>query len=407
MNGTQGTTQNYLPTIKTSEFVEYAIPMADGGLAMMVYGAPGIGKTALSLRLGMEPEMVAWSNAKSGLTLDALQVVHLSAPELNPEDLMGVPTIKDLQRRFMDGREELFRVTVWATPAMFDPTRPFILFIDEPNRCEPAVRNALFQLITGKTTSAGFALPLGSFVVMAGNRLEDRAGVRTLDNAFNGRAGHFNMVADLEAWLDWAQGQGLSPLVRAFLKRNPGQLADLFKPDDPSPQKPMPRTWEAVGRIYASPTYSQAQKRITADGLVGKSSAQLLAAFAKHEDAIPDPETLRKNPDSIKIPAPGDIDTAWVLSMALADQMVQPVQNERDSLSDPLGIGIGIVLGKLVDSHADPATYALESARRKISAEQKENKGAKPRPKVFLTVANRVGQHERFRKLFQAIVDAQ
>jgi MoxR-like ATPase len=396
----KGQVGGYLPKILTSDFVKYAAAMAEGGLAMMVYGPPGIGKTALALTLGHSQELVAWSNAKSGLSLDAIQVVHLSAPELNPEDLMGVPTIRELQRRMADGREETFRVTVWAIPQMFNPERPFVLFVDEPNRCDPSVRNALFQLITGKSTSGGFSLPAGSFVIMAGNRFEDRAGVKTLDNAFNGRAGHFNMEVDVDAWLEWALGAGLSPIVRAFIKRNPSQLADRFDADDVAPQKPMPRTWEAVGRIYASGRFGQDVKRTTAEALIGRGSAQLLHAYSKHESAIPDPDTIIKDPMAVRIPGISEIDTAWVLSMALSDHMTR---DTTTPMNDPLGIGIAKILERLVENHPEPSTYALESARKRNTSEQR--KPGQP-AKVFLTVASIVGQQQRFGQLLKAIVGA-
>jgi len=167
-----------IPSISTSQLSDLVLTMARSGLALMLYGAPGIGKTSLLQGLGRHGDLLGWASHQAGYAIEELPVVTLSAPELNVEDLLGVPTVEDLVRHLPSGATKAFRVTRWALPALFDPTHPFILFIDEPNRCEPAVRNALFQLITGRTTTSGFELPKGSVVVMAGNRLEDKAGVR-------------------------------------------------------------------------------------------------------------------------------------------------------------------------------------------------------------------------------------
>jgi MoxR-like ATPase len=403
-----------IPNILTEGMAPMAAAMAMANKGVMFHGAPGIGKTAIATTLGGDPDLVDWSNQQSGLHLKALKVVTLSAPELNPEDLMGVPTIKEVVRRFeKENRSETCRVTVWATPTMLDPTEPFILFIDEPNRCEPAVRNALFQLVTGNTTSSGFKMPPGSVVIAAGNRAEDKAGTRSMDNAWTNRFAHMNVSVSVPAWLDWAQENGLSPVVRAFIKRNPSYLSEKFDASDPSPAKPTPRSWEGVGRIYADKGNSNILKTIAAEGLIGKPGAQLLKAFAKHEEAIPDPDVLKKNPDSIKIPAANDMDTAWAMSMALADQMVRAPGPGMHVFQDPLALGIAHVLKKFVQVHPEAAMYSLEAARRSLKAaadKAAQDKGSqKPGgfgATVFLGVASALGKDERFKKLFQAIIGA-
>jgi MoxR-like ATPase len=412
--------QEYMPSIGTEAIATVALSMAKAQRGVMFYGAPGIGKTSIMIELGQSKELVDWSNSISGLKLKEMAVVALSAPELNPEDLMGVPTIEDMIREVpatepgeMPTRHK-HKVTVWATPSMFDPTKPFILFVDEPNRCEPAVRNALFQLVTGKQTSSGFQLPAGSVVVAAGNRMEDRAGVRGLDNAWCNRFAHMNVAVSVPSWLDWAQGEGLSPIVRAFIHRNPSWLSDKFVADDPSPAKPTPRSWEAVGRAYADPENSPTLKKVIAESLIGKQGAQLLHAFSKHESAIPDPDMLRKDPDSIQIPKSNELDLAWALSMALADQMTTRIQVKdgadrvKSLFSDPLALGISTVLKKLVLVNSEAALYSLEAARKSIAAKD-EKSGAKTGAglaagSVFLAVCANVGADPRFKQLFDAII---
>lgn len=390
---------NYLPQVRPGDLPDLAVAMAHSGLAMMLYGSPGIGKTALLQNLGCEARMVAWASEQCGEKLTGLPVVTLSAPELNVEDLMGVPTVEELIRRLPDGTERKFKVTRWATPAALDPTRPFVLFIDEPNRCEPSVRNALFQLITGRTTSGGFCLPRGSVVCMAGNRLEDRAGVRTMDTAFSNRCAHFELLVDHEAWLDWAaQQRDFSPIVRAFLARHPGYLC-RFDPASPCPQQPTPRTWAGAG--FALPQAPGILLSPLLQGIVGAEAAQLFRGFQKHADVVPETMRLMDAPDTVKVPTEGQLDQAWILATALSDHLITPAKAPAGQL-DPLGHGVGVVLGRL--ARAGFEEVAIFSLRRAWRNAEKQRQGGGVVPNLrFFSAIRTLSETPSFRRFLEAM----
>lgn len=353
-----------LPKVTPEQVPALALAMAHSGLALMLYGSPGIGKTSLVQALGRDPHLRAWAETQSGMKLDTLPVVTLSAPELNVEDLLGVPTVAEIVRARADGSFSRRQVTKWATPALLDPERPFVLFIDEPNRCEPSVRNALFQLITGRTTSAGFALPKGSLVCMAGNRLEDRAGVRTLDTAFNNRCVHVELEVDAESWLVWAAAQdGFSPLVRAFISAHPEYL-NRFDPASTLPQQPTPRTWEALARALQS---GAANPTILAHGLLGPEPGRIFSAFAANAKILPSHEELMRDPEGIVLPKAGELDRAWILSTHLVDHLVKDAKGQQDHL----GRAVATVLGRLAaEGFEEVAVFTLRRTWRRIDAER-------------------------------------
>ena len=390
---------NYLPQVRPGDLADLAVAMAHSGLAMMLYGSPGIGKTALLQGLGGEARLVAWASEQCGEPLAALPVVTLSAPELNVEDLLGVPTVEDLVRQLPDGTERAFKVTRWATPAALDPTRPFVLFIDEPNRCEPSVRNALFQLITGRTTSSGFCLPRGSVVCMAGNRLEDRAGVRSMDTAFSNRCAHFELLVDPEAWLDWAGRQrDFSPIVRAFLARHPGYLC-RFDPASPSPQQATPRTWAGAG--FGLPKVPEALSSRLMQGIVGVESAQLFRSFQKHSDVVPEVGRLLEAPETVKVPQEGQLDQAWILATALSDHLTTPAKVPAGQL-DPLGHAVGVVLGRLARSgFEEVAIFSLRRAWRNAER-QRQGGGGVPNLRFFSAIRTLSGTPS-FRRFLEAM----
>jgi len=392
---------NYLPQVRPGDLPDLAVAMAHSGLAMMLYGSPGIGKTALLQGLGREPRLAAWASEQCGERLAALPVVTLSAPELNVEDLLGVPTVEQLIRRLPDGTDRAFKVTRWATPAALDPTRPFVLFIDEPNRCEPSVRNALFQLITGRTTSSGFCLPLGSVVCMAGNRLEDRAGVRSMDTAFSNRCAHFELMVDHEAWLDWASRQkDFSPIVRAFLARHPGYLC-RFDPASPSPQQPTPRTWAGAG--FGLPKAPGPLQPQLMQGIVGAEAAQLFRSFQKHADVVPEVARLLEAPEAVKVPLEGQLDQAWILATALSDHLTTPSRVPMGQL-DPLGHAVGVVLGRL--ARAGFEEVAIFSLRRAWRNAEKQRQGGGVTPNLrFFSAIRTLSDSPSFRRFLEAMQD--
>jgi hypothetical protein len=389
----------YLPQVKPSDLPDLAVALAHSGLALMLYGSPGIGKTSLFQALGDEPRLVAWASEQCGEDLQTLPVVTLSAPELNVEDLLGVPTVEELIRRLPDGSERKFKVTRWATPAALDPTRPFILFIDEPNRCEPSVRNALFQLITGRTTSGGFCLPKGSLVCMAGNRLEDRAGVRSMDTAFSNRCAHFELLVDHESWLDWAfRQQDFSPIVRAFLARHPGYLS-RFDPASPSPQQPTPRTWAGAG--LALPRTPEALHSHIMQSTVGVEAAQLFRSFQKHADVVPDVARLLEDPKAVKVPTEGQLDRAWILGTALSDHLVSTSKG-RLGERDPLGHAVGVVLARLAKAGFEEV--AIFSLRRAWRSAEKLRKGGGSLPNLrFFSAVQTLSETPSFQRFLEAM----
>jgi len=61
-------------------------------------------------------------------------------------------------------------------------------------------------------------------VVGAGNRSQDAAIVRPMSSALINRMIHVTLRADYRAWMKWAQGQTIHPLVLTYLQTRPDHL---------------------------------------------------------------------------------------------------------------------------------------------------------------------------------------
>jgi hypothetical protein len=101
---------------------------------------------------------------------------------------------------------------------------PFCLFLDELPACTPDVQKAFYSLLPERRL-----LPLATWVVSAGNRMEDRALVRALSSALVNRVFILQVRADVKEWLAWARRSGVHPDVVAFVTFMPDALFRLAR----------------------------------------------------------------------------------------------------------------------------------------------------------------------------------
>src|SRR4029079_2985244 len=93
--------------------------------------------------------------------------------QLAPEDLIGIPELRDGRSRF-------------APPESIARVEPYCLFLDELNSPSPDVQKAFYSLILDRRIGA-YELPAGSIVIGAGNRSSDNALARPMASALVNR----------------------------------------------------------------------------------------------------------------------------------------------------------------------------------------------------------------------------
>lgn len=151
---------------------------------VFIWGAPGIGKSALVEQFAQE--------------LD-LPCVSLLGSQLAPEDIIGIPQINGETSEFLP-------------PKMIARKEAYVLFLDELNACSQEVQKAFYSLIHERRIGE-YHLPEGSIVVGAGNRAQDSAIVKTMSSALINRMFHVQMKADARQWIKWAQQNNLHPFL--------------------------------------------------------------------------------------------------------------------------------------------------------------------------------------------------
>ena len=222
---------------------------------VFIWGAPGIGKSSLVEQF-----------AKTV----GLPCVSLLGSQLAPEDIIGIPQVRD-------------GVSEFLPPKMIARKEPYVLFLDELNACSHEVQKAFYSLIYEKRVGE-YHLPEGSIVVGAGNRTQDSAIVKTMSSALVNRMFHVQMKADAGQWLEWAYENGLHPWVIDYITQRPDHLFSV----PPKTEEPFstPRSWHMLSDILKE--YGAGEKELPEDtlrmlvyGCVSASHAGMFVAYTK------------------------------------------------------------------------------------------------------------------------------
>lgn len=222
---------------------------------VFIWGAPGIGKSALVEKFADEV---------------GLPCVSLLGSQLAPEDIIGIPQIQD-------------DVSTFLPPKMIARKEPYVLFLDELNACSQEVQKAFYSLIHERRIGE-YHLPEGSIVIGAGNRAQDSAIVKTMSSALINRMFHVQLKADPAQWLNWAYEENLHPWVINYITQRPDHLFS----EPPKTEEPYstPRSWhmlsDALKEYHAEENaIPDAMLKMITYGCISANHAGMFIAFIK------------------------------------------------------------------------------------------------------------------------------
>ncbi len=222
---------------------------------VFIWGAPGIGKSALVEKFAEDV---------------GLACVSLLGSQLAPEDIIGIPQIKGETSQFMP-------------PKMIAKKEPYVLFLDELNACSQEVQKAFYSLIHERRIGE-YHLPEGSVVIGAGNRSQDGAIVKTMSTALINRMFHVQLTADPRQWLDWAYENSLHKWVIDYITQRPDHL--FSQPPKTEEPYSTPRSWHMLSDALKE--YGAGEKdvpwqilQVLAFGSLSPTHAGTFLAFVK------------------------------------------------------------------------------------------------------------------------------
>ncbi len=214
----------------------------------------------------------------------------LLGTQIAPEDVSGVPRIVGER-------------SVFCPPRILLPERPepFCLFLDELPACAPDVQKAFYSLLLERRLGE-HSLPKGTWVVSAGNRLQDRALVRAMSSALVNRVTILQIRHDVDEWLAWAQRSGIRREIRSFISTVPDALMRPV-PADPVPFS-TPRSWSHLSRAFdlaeKAALLTNETRRALAFGRLSPEDAAVFCALAEESSGPVQPlENYIRDPDIV------------------------------------------------------------------------------------------------------------
>lgn len=267
-----------------TEILDSIRATSDAHAPLYLWGAPGIGKTAI---------------VSAAAELLGIELLTLRANLLEPVDVLGLPTPHE------DGE----RVR-WLKPDFLPrPGTRGLLFLDEFAQAPQATQCALMRLVDH--------LPDGWHVIAASNRTTDRAGAGQVATHVLDRFTHVDFDVSRADWQKWAIGAGIRPEVRAFIEFRPGLL---FSFDAADRQKSRagcsPRSWDRASRILTTAPDSIRFELLR--GTIGEGPAAEFCGFLRMFADCPAPDDILAAPDSTTIPR--EPSALFAVCAALADR---------------------------------------------------------------------------------------
>jgi hypothetical protein len=167
--------------------------------------------------------------------------------------------------------------------------------------CAPDVQKAFYSLLLERRLGE-HRLPPGTWVVAAGNRVEDRALVRAMSSALVNRVLIVNVRVDVKEWLLWAKGHAVRSEVLAFITFMPEALHRNV-PAEPLPFS-TPRAWaglsEALDLAEQAGILDRDVRRALAFGRVSAEDAAVFCAMAEeHIDELRPPLEYVTHPEDL------------------------------------------------------------------------------------------------------------
>ena len=246
---------------------------------LMVWGAPGLGKSTIIRELAKEY---------------GVNFIDVRLAQREPVDIRGLPVPTD------NGVEWQFSAE-WPR----DPESKGIILFDELTAADRSLQVAAYEFILDRRLGDLYKVPDGWYICAAGNRTEDRAVSTTMSSALANRFLHVELESDADNWLEWAVKNEIHPSVSGFVRFRPGML---FNQENENLERgwPTPRSWERVSTMMKILPADESLIRHTVYGLVGNRAGIEFMAFHKTVQNL-DIKEMMLGIKEIKIPQKADL----------------------------------------------------------------------------------------------------
>ncbi len=372
----------FYPLIKPEQLPLHLAAAAMADRSLFLHGGAGIGKSTLIALAARDPKVkrIAWSKWSIATgnpipePLPDLEVVHLTIPQHEAEDFTGVP------RHMRQGEGDW--VTAWTPVEVFRRPHPVVLFLDEVSAAETRVQKVLLQLVQEHRIANVFLTP-GTVVVLAGNRVEDRAHLKSVPFPLGNRCAHYLMEPSAEAWIAWSRKEDLPGVFIAWVAQQREAALFAYNPEDPSLAQLTPRSLEGAARGYAAGMEMGMGPEDLEDVVLanlGQAQGTKLNAYLRLRHELPTWSEIVSNPAGAKLPARGAIDRNYYICGMVMEHLC---------CEDVPEVEIGAAMAYM-GRFAQEATEGIDALAWMLLEVMKTAPPASPRGKAIL---GSVGSH--------------
>lgn len=291
-----------VPSVNTKELSLLILEKINNpeGDPLMIWGAPGIGKTAII-------NSVLDARKRKGrlipfdaqfLTPEAWFMPYLKRSESGEREYVDLPKGKlPLYKPADRDDPEKERKDKEANDAA-NQGEGGIIFFDELSRATEDVQGSCLQLM-GNRSLEEYRLGSKWVVIAASNRKTDVLNPRSIkfDPALGNRFNQVNFVPLYKEWKEWAKTSGVNEYILRFLDHNYEEWWYTKEKDNEiQSQFASPRSWSMASRGLASMAdtcksagveFTKSLKAMTIAKSVGKAAAEKIIAFMYVTDKYP------------------------------------------------------------------------------------------------------------------------
>ena len=223
---------------------------------IMIWGAPGVGKSTLVRELAKEL---------------GIGFVDVRLAQREPVDMRGLPVPENDAVKWLVSSE-------WPR----DKDSRGIIIFDELTAADRTLQVAAYEFILDRRLGDLYTVPNGWYIVAAGNRVEDNAVACAMSSALANRFMHVEVKPEADSFIAWAEAHRVHEAVVNFIRYRPELL---FCQEGETLERgwPSPRSWERVSTMLKIAEHTGHSNMLTyaVPGLVGAGAAVEFLAFLR------------------------------------------------------------------------------------------------------------------------------
>ena len=207
---------------KPSDYQKFLKSTYNANISLMVYGAPGIGKSDIVRQVAQElageqdRKYREWAlmstEEKQYAVAHPAEYFILSDERISGMDITDLRGLPD----FTDNKDWLITKPYMWIGYYTQPDAAGIIFFDEINLAAPVVAGQAYEIILNRTVSDR-KISEKVNIVAAGNRSSDKAGVYELSLPLRDRFCELELEPSITDWNKWASYSDVNPKLISFI----------------------------------------------------------------------------------------------------------------------------------------------------------------------------------------------